>query len=67
MDLFFNKIPNIANPNELTPTELPVVADYAREAYLAVSLLLSFDRSIEEKSIEYMGKTMSWGRTLNPV
>ena len=67
MDFFADEAHNISKPKSFTAAKLPVVTYYNREAYLAVSLLLSFDRSIEEKSIEYMGKTMSWGKTLNPV
>ena len=47
----------ISNPKVLTVKELPVVTDYNREAYLAVSLLLSCNRSVYRNLIEDMGNS----------
>ena len=46
MKFFANEATNVADLKALTATYTPMVTSYAGEAYLAVSLLLSFNKSI---------------------
>ena len=66
VDFFVNEAPNVADLKALTATDIPMVASYTREAYLAVILLLSFDKNIYVNIVEDVVNIYSIGQDNYP-
>ena len=62
VDFFAKEAPNIANSKMLTKKEIPVVTRYTRQAYLAVSVLISCDRSIYRNFVKDMVNNYDMGQ-----
>ena len=54
MNFFTSKVPVIADPKDLTKKELHQVTNYAREAYISISLLMICDCIIYINLIKFM-------------
>ena len=67
IDIFADETPNISNLKALTVTDILMVKRYAREVYIAVSLLMISNWSIYGKVVDDMGHIYAMGQDKYPV